>query len=261
MSYAYAPIRHVPLDHNCIISSAYSVQTDGQNGWEEVGVVGKNYLLVENSKVRDAANEVAEACNIDFSENKTFFNGKNYTLSMISDHNIGEVSEGDDIALGMQFHNSYDGSRAFGFSMMLYRLACTNGMMTKTFFNSFRFKHQPGNEDWEKNLETAVNNINAVANGKGMEEVISTLRKLNNLEVTRDILGDIRHNNLTDIPVGLWGSIVDRFTQPNSENGTSGWGLLNCATDLLWHKEKPTVASYDQNSQIVDGLCKYAAKA
>ena len=106
MSYAYAPIRHVPLDHNGIISSAYSVQTDGQNGWEEVGVVGKNYLLVENSKVRDAANEVAEACNIDFSENKTFFNGKNYTLSMISDHNIGEEAEGDDIALGMQFHTS-----------------------------------------------------------------------------------------------------------------------------------------------------------
>ena len=51
---------------------------------------------------------------------------------------------------------------------------------------------------------------------------------------------------------------MDRFTRPNSDNGTTGWGLLNSATDILWHKEKPTVASYDQNAQIVDGLCKYA---
>ena len=258
MSYAYGEMRHVPLDHNGIMSSAFSVQTVGENGWKEVGVVGKNYLLVENKKVQEAAHQVVDMCDINFEENKTFFNGKNYTLSLMSDHNVGEVAEGDDVALGMQFHNSYDGSRAFGFSMMLYRLACTNGMMTKTFFNSFRFKHEPGNENWEDNLEKAANSINAVANGRGIEQVMSALRKLNNLEVTREVLGDIRHNNLTDLPVGLWGSIVDRFTRPNSENGTSGWGLLNSATDILWHKERPTVASYDQNAQIVDGLCKYA---
>ena len=258
MSYAYAPIRKVPLDHMGIMSSAYSVQTEKDNAWKEVGVVGKNYLLVENAEVRDAAEQVAQACNIDFKHNKTFFNGKNFSLSMISDHTIGQVEEGDDIALGMQFHNSYDGSRSFGFSMMIYRLLCTNGMMTKTFFNSFRFKHQPGNENWEKNIEQAIENINAVANGKGIDQVMTALRTLNEMEVTRDVLGDIRHNNLQDIPVGIWGSIVDRFTRPNSDNGTTGWGLLNSATDILWHKEKPTVASYAQNAQIVDGLCKYA---
>lgn len=257
--YPYSPMRHVPLDHNGIMSSAFSVQTDGENGWKEVGVVGKNYLLLPNQKVKDAAHQVAEECNIDFTPNKTFFNGKNYTYTMLSDKVVGDVGVGDDVGLGMQFHNSYDGSRAFGFSMMLFRLLCTNGMMTKTFFNSYRFKHDPSNEGWEENLKTAVNNINAVADGKGVEEVMNRLRKLNQLEVTREVLGDIRHNHLQNIPVGLWGSIIDRFTKPNSENGTTGWGLLNSATDLLWHKERPTVASYDQNTEIVDGLCKYAA--
>ena len=77
MSYAYAPMRHVPLDHNGIMSSAFSVQTDGEDGWKEAGVVGKNYLLVENKKVQEAAHQVANMCNINFEENKTFFNGKN----------------------------------------------------------------------------------------------------------------------------------------------------------------------------------------
>ena len=65
------------------MSSAFSVQTDGENGWKEVGVVGKNYLLLPNQKVKDAAHQVAEECNIDFTPNKTVFNGKNYTYTRL----------------------------------------------------------------------------------------------------------------------------------------------------------------------------------
>ena len=39
----------------------------------------------------------------------------------------------------------------------------------------------------------------------------------------------------------------------------NGWELLNAGTDLLWHKEKPTVATYSQNAAIVDGLCRAVA--
>ena len=276
----YLPIRKVPLDYNGISSSAFAVQMQHPNekiadndqvrvngfgelldaDWKEAGVVGNSYLLVDNDSVRKAANQVAEECNFTFIHDKTFFNGRSYAYSMKSDHVCGEVKQNDDVALGMQFWNSYDGSKAFGFAMMLYRLVCTNGMMSKDHFNTYRFKHQPSNENWEESLEQVVTNINNLSDGStNINEFMRNLRSLNNLNVTTNELGRLRHNHLNDVPVQLWGNIVDRYTDPRNEIPHNGWELLNAATDLLWHKEKPTVSSYGQNAAIVDGLCRAVA--
>ena len=266
----YLPIRKVPLDYDGISSSAYAVQMqhpeDGERSseWKEAGVVGHSYLLVDNDSVRQAAREVAEECNFNFTHDQTFFNGRSYAYSMISNHVAGEVSEGDDVALGMQFWNSYDGSKAFGFAMMLYRLICTNGMMSKDHFNTYRFKHEPKSENWGENLEQVVSNINNLVGGKDMKgraklnDLIANLRKLDALNVTTEELGKIRHNHLQEIPVSIWGQIVDRFTHTSKED-YSGWNLLNAGTDLLWHKENPTITTYGQNATIVDGLCRAVA--
>jgi len=259
----YSPIRKVPLDYDGIQSSAFSVQIQKPNdtsfSWKEVGVVGNSYMLLPNEEVKNAAHQVAEECKIDFVHDKTFFNGRNFVYSMKSQHVAGEVKAGDDVALGMQFWNSYDGSKAFGFAMMLYRLVCTNGMMSKDHFNTYRFKHEPKSENWGDNLEQVVTNINNLASGTyQLEDFIKNLRVLSNTEVTMDVLGDIRHNHLREIPVGIWGQILDRFTYTNTEDHT-GWDLLNASTDLLWHKENPTVTTYGQNAAIVDGLCRAVA--
>ena len=264
----YLPIRKVPLDYNGISSSAYSVQmqhqrsdriTDGTE-WKETGVVGHSYLLLPNEEVKEAANQVAKECNLNFTHDKTFFNGRSYAYSMRSDHVCGEVAQNDDVALGMQFWNSYDGSKAFGFAMMLYRLICTNGMMSKDYFNTYRFKHEPSSSDWHESLDQVITNINNLSNGsQKLDDFIKNLRSLNNLNVTTDELGKIRHNHLKDIPVQLWGNIVDSYTNPQNHTPHNGWTLLNTATDLLWHSKKPTVASYNQNQTIVDGLCRAVA--
>ena len=265
----YLPIRKVPLDYDGISSSAYSVQmrhepekdtVATEMAWREVGVVGHNYMLLSNEDVKSAANQVAEECNLNFSFDKTFFNGRSYVYSMKSDHVVGEVAQNDDVALGMQFWNSYDGSKAFGFAMMLYRLICTNGMMSKDHFNTYRFKHEPKSENWQENLEQVVANINNLSNGSvKINEFLRRLRALNNLNVTTEELGKLRHNNLKDVPVQLWGNIIDDYTNPDNHAPHNGWTLLNTATDLLWHKEKPTMASYNQNTIIVDGLCRAVA--
>ena len=267
----YLPIRKVPLDYDGIQSSAFAVQmqhegdTEKMPEWKEAGVVGHNYLLVDNDSVRKAAHQVAEECKIEFIHDKTFFNGRNFVYSMRSDHVAGEVKEGDDVALGMQFWNSYDGSKAFGFAMMLYRLICTNGMMSREHFNTYRFKHQPSNENWEESLEQVVTNINNLTMGSdGLDSLISSFRKLNKSHITTEGLGRIRHNHLQEIPVSIWGQIIDRFTSPDQTgtedtNTFTGWQLLNAGTDLLWHKENPTVTTYSQNAAIVDGLCSAVA--
>jgi len=149
--------------------------------------------------------------------------------------------------------------------MMLYRLICTNGMMSRDNFNTYRFKHEPKSEDWGDSLEQVTTNINNLVSGTyQLDDLIKSLRKLNALHVSTDELGRIRHDHLQEIPVSIWGQIVDRFTNPNQTgtedtNTYTGWQLLNAGTDLLWHKENPTITTYGQNAAIVDGLCRAVA--
>ena len=89
-----------------------------------------------------------------------------------------------------------------------------------------------------------------------INKMVEGIAALNDYKVSSKNLGRIRHNHLKDIPTGTWGEITDRFLAPEGEYhaDTNGWGLLNSATDILWHKEKPTLASYNHNAIITDGL-------
>jgi len=257
----YQEIRKVPLDYSGIKSSAYAVQRyDEDKGWKEAGVVGANYMLLPNQEVKDIADDIVDSAAIDFEVDKEFFNGKNYMLSYRAkesldttvDRNIGDLN------LGIQFWNSYDGSRSFGFSLMLYRLVCLNGMMSKLHLQNYRFRHAPGSEDWNNQLEAMVHTINLSQDGEnqGLNQMVEGIAALNNYRLSSKKLGEVRHNHLKEIPTGVWGEITDRFLNPEGEyySDTNGWGLLNSATDILWHKEKPTLASYNQNAIITDGL-------
>ena len=256
----YQEIRKVPLDFNGIKSAAFAVQrNDEEKGWKEAGVVGHNYMLLPNEDVKEIAEEITDKSDIDFELDKEFFNGKNFMLSYKAKDTLEteEKSIGD-LNLGIQFWNSYDGSRSFGFSLMLYRLVCLNGMMSKQYLQNYRFRHAPGSEDWNKQLEAMVHNINLSQDGenKGLEQMIEGIATLNDFRVTSKKLGNIRHNHLKEVPTGVWGEITDRFLDPEGEyySDTNGWGLLNASTDILWHKEKPTLASYNHNAIITDGL-------
>ena len=260
----YSDIRKVPLDYQGIRSNAYSVQRqdidkEGCFNWKEVGTVSNNYLLVDNSRVRNMAEEIATNSNLNMEEEKTFFDGRRYAISYIArDNSIGEVDVGDDVAIGFQMWNSYDGSTSLGFKMMIYRLACTNGMMSHNVLNKYRFRHSPDSENLEEELEKVSGILQAGGEGRhnSVNEMISNFKLLNNMNVGVDELSYLRFNHLDNVPTGTWGSVIDRYLEKPKY---TGWDLLNAATDELWHKEKPTVASYNHNATIVDGLCNWAA--
>ena len=256
----YQEIRKVPLDFNGIKSAAFAVQRDDEEkGWKEAGVVGHSYMLLENKEVKEIADDIVDSAAIDFEVDKEFFNGKNFMLSYKAKDTLEtkEKSIGD-LNLGIQFWNSYDGSRSFGFSLMLYRLVCLNGMMSKQFLTNNRFRHAPGSENWDKQVEQMVDSINFSQEGNsiGLNKMVEGIAELNDYQVTIEGLSRIRHRFLQDLPVSVWGEILDRFTEPDGEyySEQSGWGLLNASTDILWHKEKPTLASYNHNAIITDGL-------
>ena len=262
MIHPYGEIRKVPLDYQGIKSTAYAVQRQELNDkkqtldWKECGVVGSNYLLVPNSEVRDLANEIATESALTWEPMKTFFNGKQFAYFMQCKSDTTEIAKDDDIALGMAFWNSYDGSTALQFRTFLVRLVCTNGMITKDFMNLMKFKHNKTSEGYDKQI---INAAKVVDNcGEDIETVAKRMRKMVEVPVDLNELSRIRNTHLGHIPVTLWGKISTHFLQKHNNDILDGdvnmWDFYNSCTDVLWHDEKPTMASLEHNQVITDKL-------
>ena len=257
----YGEIRKVPLDYQGITSSAYAVQrqdikSEGGLKWKECGIVSNNYLLVPNSEVRDLASEIATESELSWEPMKTFFDGKRFIYFMQSKTNTTEIVKGDDVALGMGFWNSYDGSTALQFRTFLIRLVCTNGMITKDFMNLMRFKHNKISEGYEDQI---INAAKVVDNcGDNIKTVTKRMRRMVETPVSLNDLAVLRNSTLGHLPVTLWGKISTHFLNKESERILDGevtmWDFYNACTDVLWHDEKPTMASFEHNQVITDRL-------
>ena len=267
MIHPYGEIRKVPLDYEGITSSAYAVQRQQMNNnkevfeWKECGVVGSNYLLVPNKEVKDLANEIATESKHQWSPMKEYFDGKRFIYFMQSKSETTELVKGDDISLGMGFWNSYDGSTALQFRTFLVRLVCTNGMITKDFMNLMKFKHNNKSEGYEKQI---INAAKVVDNcGKDVEEVAERMRKMVATPLNLNELAYMRNHDLGYLPVTLWGKISTHFFNKNSDkildDDVTMWDFYNSCTDVLWHDEKQTMASFEHNQIITDNLLQAMA--
>ena len=222
----------------------------GIEEWKGVGTVSNNYLLINNSEVKDVANEIAEGTDLDWTEGTKFWDGKRYMYTLKTTESVGEVAVGDDVALGLQFWNSYDGSTSFSMRYMLYRLACLNGMTFNHEFQSYRFKHTPKSENWEEIINGHHNRIKGALAGD-VKNVIAKMRNLTDVEIDTVKLRKLRIMMPT-IPVNTWGNIMDRFLL--EEPKKTGWDMLNAATNVTWHKEKQNKATLDQNAVLTETI-------
>ena len=148
----YTEVRKVPLFYGGLQSNAFSVQTMQEEKWKEVGNVSNNYLLVPNEEVKDMADDVITDTGLDWEPLKRFWDGKRYMDSYICKSETQAVKPGDDVGLGISFWNSYDGSTALSFRLFMVRLLCTNGMLSKHFFHTYRFKHDKSNENYYEEI-------------------------------------------------------------------------------------------------------------
>ena len=80
----FAQIKKVPLFGDSLKSSAYSIQLNDplnyDKPWDEVGIVSKDYMLVNNEQITDMVESVIKQSDIDFAIDKTFFNGKQFII-------------------------------------------------------------------------------------------------------------------------------------------------------------------------------------
>jgi hypothetical protein len=263
----YAPIKTEPLvDKGDGTLSAYSTvqieveHTNKETGgtfkqWEKVKSkpVHNNYLLIPNQDVRDIVLDLASQTTWEWSDTtKTFFDGKRYMITKVTEEIQSEVSVGDAVSLGIGAWNSYDGSKAFSLFMFINRLICDNGMMSKDMFNTFRFTHTLNNAGWKDEAENAFKYLQ-----KGPEKIKEWTEKAQKLKHPLTCVDDLRHireNAIPDIPVTTFGKITDQFL---SEEEQTGWGFLNAGTNVLWHSKTPTVSMYEQNAQFTDAMLNY----
>ena len=235
--------------------SVMNWQPNKDTGIEEdtgVGVVSENYLLINNSEVKEVAWEIADKTDFQWNEGRTFWDGKRFMYTLKTNEPVGTVKVGDDVALGLQFWNSYDGSTAFSFRYMLYRLACLNGMTFTDTFHSYRFKHQPKSQNWDQTILDNSKRINESIGDGTLEDVLARMKCMSKTQLYIDDLGLLRKEHLNKLPTNTWGEIIDRFL--TEEPDYTAWDMLNAGTNVLWHKEKPTKASLDHNAYVTEGV-------
>ena len=267
---AYSPIQKEPLfsKANDLQSSAWSVQLQKYNKdnvpyWDEVGTVGKDYLLVPNSEVNELSLNLTDNSRYVWDKGTLFFDGRRYLQTFTTKGLTKEVKAGDDIGVGLAFQNSYDGSTSFSVTFFGMRLVCKNGMISKQNLQSFRFRHDKNMEGFQDEIMSAVDFINN--SEVPLERFVSGLRNMTEVPFDVNTLYEIRKKSFPTLPVTTFGKCVDKFlddydTHEFAQGHTNLWDFYNACTNVLWHEKKITNAHFVQNSQITDSLLQYASE-
>jgi hypothetical protein len=259
----FLPIKKEPLiSFDGTESSRFAIQLEDEEsntGWKEVGDVSKSYFLISNSEMREVAEEVTMTSGMEFTRDKTFFNGKvffeTYTTSDIKanvDSTSAEV--GDPLVAGLMFQNSYDGSRRASMYGFIKRLVCSNGMVSNFLFKNWKFKHTRSSENWQEEIGRATAILDYFPNS--LEKFAKKCDQLVSTELEMHDLANIRSNRLVKLPDSAWGKIVDKFLdERQTDTGSfTQYDLLNACTSHYWHKNKLSVADFDWNSYCVNNL-------
>jgi hypothetical protein len=132
-------------------------------------------------------------------------------------------------------------------------------MMAKRMFQSYRFKHSKENENWAEEMESAAEIIKHA--GTNVKEFAGICSKLTTDSININDMGYIRKKFIPKIPTSTFGKVVDQIYNDeyySKNQDITSWDLLNAGTHVLWHKEKQTVADFNNNDYLTTGFLEYA---
>lgn len=254
----FAEIEVTPLfSRDGMASQGKSVRIAGDEGWDEIGVVSSNYLLVHNTKVKAVVDQIAERSPVsEWNQRKLFFDGKRFVYAITSDKIAAEISPGDVVRFGLIGYNSYDGSRALSVGAYAEHLICANGMTSDLYFARFTFRHHQGNINWDDQTEQAFGTIMPGSRAK-LTRFAQTLAQLKSKLLSVAGMRKIREEHLNDLSPGIWGRIVDRFLIHEQHHA---FGLLDACTYTFWHNKNQSISDYRNNSYVTDALMNFASR-
>ena len=230
--------------------------------WDLVGTVSPEYLLVPNSDMRRIGDDLAIESGLTFHEDRVIFDGRRYLRTLVvADDDVEQgIKDGikpgvdDTFTFGMLFRNSYDGSVAASASLFLMRKVCMNGMVSTQYFAHHKFRHTLENKDWEEDMEAALSIVRYAP--ETLSRFITAMETLRRQKMTDELFRSIRRGIIPRLPVTKWGEVIDH--SPEMPDPTL-YGLMNAATNVLWHKDGATMAHVSQNDYVVTNLLDWAA--
>ena len=248
------------------LSKAHSIRMMLKGKDTEMGIVKENYLCISNKEISEVGSEIRNASGMQWELQKVFFDGKVFRETWLCKDGGLEASVpqvGDIVGLVMEVINSYDSSTKAGILCYFMRLACLNGMRSKTHQFGYSFRHTLNNElDWQSEINQSAlqltgNNPQYMLNQ--FSEACGKLQK----PIDFQELKLLSENNayLGKLPTQQYGQIVKNMLvseeYPQSGNEFTAWDLLNSGTQILWHQKKITQGAIKNNALVVDGLLQY----
>jgi len=233
---------------------AVRVKDDASN-YALAGIVGKDYQLLPNRKVRDITEDIMARSPKElggFKNIKTLFDGKRYVDYFASNNPIasmnGNITDRTSLMLGLMAWNAYDGTRKTGFEIFALNPWCTNQYHSRNRFGFFAFRHTPGEanaidvDDALQNISIAAQNVIRVA------PLIGELRKAPlELPYIWQAKGEVK------IPTSRWGDVLDRLGEEagSHEGSVNRYDLFQALTYITSHKLSG-LSSIDSGSSVTD---------
>lgn len=206
---------------------------DDHGAYQVQGILGRDYQLLPNRKVRDVAEDIMSRAPAEFGgfrDLKTLWDGKRYVDYFASNNPIATVNgrhKALDLSLGLMVWNSYDGTRKVGFEVFALNPICTNQYHSRNRFGFFAWRHDP-DQAGKIDVDEAMQNI-AVGVGN-IIRIAPAIQALKDRALTTAMVLDAKGK--TDLPQSRWGDVLDALA---GEEGTA-FGLFQALTNVASHK-------------------------
>jgi hypothetical protein len=206
---------------------------DDEGNYQVQSVLGKDYQLLANRKVKDIAEDIMSRTpdNLGGWDNvKTLWDGKHYVDYFASRHSVA-TSNGShsrlDLKVGLMVWNAYDGTRKVGFEIFALNPTCTNQYHSRNRFGFFAWRHQPG-ESGKIDVDEALTGIST---GVGnVIRVVPMIQELKDRELEVPMI--IEAKRMCKVPKSLWGDVLDQLGNEES----NAFGLYQAMTHITSHR-------------------------
>lgn len=193
-----------------------------------VGILSKDYNLVQNSTARDLALDVMSRTDYGWKEIKTIWNGKQFIQTYATVEPLTQIGNESTtiypIHAGIMIRNSYDGTGRFGFEFFAMNQLCQNQYISRNRFGYFAFRHTKLGFD----LDDAIMNVQLGSDR--LLEIAPKINELRSTELTANHLLKAKQN--TTVPQSKWGDVIDQLA---NEEGTV-FGLFQALTYVATHQ-------------------------
>jgi len=226
--YAQVDIQPVHVAGKEIEKIAVRVKDD--NGEQQVvGILSKDYNLINNSIVRDVEHDIMSRSGMEWTNLKTLWDGKRYVNYYYSKNALTELKNGTTypLHLGMMSRNAYDGSGLFAFEFFIMNMVCLNQFIARKQMGYFAVRHIAADHF---DIEDAVKNVGISSNK--LVEIAPKYTAMIEHKITVDDIIDAHKAEL--IPDIQWGNAIDQLgKEPDSGKL---FGLYQALTFVTSHK-------------------------